>query len=1672
MSPIAAVVATSNRPKLLAERSLPSIAKQARRPDFLIVVDDSRPAARRSNMEAMPNIPGTNTVYMENRRTPGAAGAWNTALAYLQDTEPAAFVAILDDDDSWEPQYLCECEEAASKHDLDMVASGIAYHGPGTPQLLDSPDRLAVKDLLVRNTHIQGSNMFVRLRKLLEAGGFDEAMSSTTDRDICIRLADLGTVRYSPIPGHMVHHYADNDRPRLSTPGSKAKLAGLEYFFRKYRGRMSQSQESAFMRRSRSVFGCEPQPAQAPPFAPRDDPLTGGHLDLVVGAVTSPDLSLTARLLDSLGRSICGDVTLRVVLLENGGRTDDALPYIIERSGLDVTLKRTGNPERLSIAASRTILQRHLFLEAAALPGAVVWILDDDIVLESLEYGPDGPAVPHNVDYVSAIKRLQKTGAAAVMCQETGDPPLPAPSCIRTQLVDLYHTLHRMGAMRPGDPYPDMSGENRMSRLGHRDYYYDLSRLETDRLETPFWYEAGGSAARAFAHMVSRLPGIFGGIQVFRPLTRTEPENDSVVPSIIRGPATLVFDAGALRDFPNAVPAIYGVDTRRSDIVWSILNRFAGGRDIVRAPLPVRQVRRAAGPRMDLGGMLQDIRGHALYSALRDVLADGERHHPTSKAPHTLHFDERQIQRMVDLYGGYVRERTRAFELNYIRIRGLLSALRHLCCNADVWWLESEYAGPAAMLREFVAYLDAVYTDAWLAEFKRQAADIDAEAVQRYMRGLPGAVDRHRARLPTDSISDARDHIRSEFATGPLEHLGMGGEGMCFTDGHTVYKHFHPWSVREDQLAHLRSLAGRLSGYATLPDVSAVSRNGGRVTAAYPYEKGTAYEGGHLDGLLTLLRECRRAGIACRNIHPDNLMVTKSGLKLIDFGTDMVPADDAEFDQMCRRALLTWRFAFRSDLKRLMSDALYNDIPEITGIDQFKDAVYPRGLDELFYTPMEEMVAARRPRSVMDYGCGDGRLSERLAGRGIKVVGYDPDPACAEGRPAESDVSYGGARLRERLLGNSARFDAVVCSRVICTIPGDAEFGDVLRDVRRFAAGDVLLAVCNPFYYDTYTELAERHAHEDFGYGDKFTYAKTLAVNGRRRAEVHRGCAAYHSAFARVGLAVRETREFDGTDTRAILPASDHLVFRLAPLMASKVSLLIKTCVAEWRLIERMVRHMVRQLEGPRGFAEKVVVVDSYGGPFRRQYDKADSTAHRMAMERLLRDGVVDRVVYAPSDPKQIRSTYRKWFGERPGETHSANGQQLFATLFGFDSCTGDYVLQVDSDLLIVRLDRKHDYIAEMEAVMRRDHRALFVSLGVCGAEAKPYTHEGPDGNWRVEARGCLYDRRRIESVLPVPNRVKGGRFELAWHRAFDQSMGGRRSYRGGDPRTAFIHVPNNKKADVDGLFDVVDAVERGHVPDVQAGNVELVGSAKDWAGPHRREPYVFVVCGRNTAHGRFKRCVQSMVEQRGPEWGAVVIDDASANGLADHAEVLLADYKDRVTLIRNERRRGGLYNTWNAVTRVCVDPETVVLTLDADDALAGSGVLERVRAEYEDGADATVGSMLRLDKEASYPVNFESPRRRDSNVWQHLRTFKKRLFDAIDVEDLKADGKWIDIATDWAFMVPIIEMSSSPRHIPDKLYVYEPAVSKDKDHRRERDDMISRILSKSPYRKLKYDIF
>ena len=69
MIKIAAVVATHNRPELLARRYLASIARQRRPTDYLLVVDDSDISMRPVNAEAVAalSIEGTRIIYLENR---------------------------------------------------------------------------------------------------------------------------------------------------------------------------------------------------------------------------------------------------------------------------------------------------------------------------------------------------------------------------------------------------------------------------------------------------------------------------------------------------------------------------------------------------------------------------------------------------------------------------------------------------------------------------------------------------------------------------------------------------------------------------------------------------------------------------------------------------------------------------------------------------------------------------------------------------------------------------------------------------------------------------------------------------------------------------------------------------------------------------------------------------------------------------------------------------------------------------------------------------------------------------------------------------------------------------------------------------------------------------------------------------------------------------------------------------------------------------------------------------------------------------------------------------------------------------------------------------------------------------------------------------------------------
>ena len=454
------------------------------------------------------------------------------------------------------------------------------------------------------------------------------------------------------------------------------------------------------------------------------------------------------------------------------------------------------------------------------------------------------------------------------------------------------------------------------------------------------------------------------------------------------------------------------------------------------------------------------------------------------------------------------------------------------------------------------------------------------------------------------------------------------------------------------------------------------------------------------------------------------------------------------------------------------------------------------------------------------------------------------------------------------------------------------------------------------------------------------------------RSETHRPLRRLKRDLLRAGLRLEQVSQTKSADLERFEPASDFLLLRLRPVAphSAKVSLMIKACVMEGGAIEHLVQHLVTQLEEPVCFHERILVVDSRQEDFLRQYAKPEPSVFREACRRLLAEGWIDSVYHAPADVEAVKPLLDRWFAIETTDTHAANGAQLSAVVAGFERCSGDYVLHVDSDVMVCRSDREHNYLCEMINVLELDPRGLTVALNIAQPGNRPYTFAGPDGPWRVEARAGLIHRERLLAGRPYANSVVAGTPQLTWYRSIDQSarQGIWRSYRGGDCRTYYIHPLNKlKEKDPDSWMLLLDCVEQGKVPAIQHGQPDLQVALAHWFKAERFEPYVFIIGGRNVPSGRFWRCLDSLLAQNRRDWGAIIIDDGSNELSREFVALLSRPHSDRITLVRPRARRGLLANMVLGIRHLCGNPESVILTLDADDLLLGSDVIDRHEADY-----------------------------------------------------------------------------------------------------------------------------
>lgn len=178
---ITVIIPTADRPSLLLE-ALRSVRAQTYRPQSITIVDNGQ--------HLFPIESATNSRIIRTAPRIGAAAARNRGLT----SSVSEYIAFLDDDDLWPPDFLNTMLEVLEDRKADVAVASLhrlkAREGIVVPwkQLAATPEEL--ESVYWRNPGFTGSNVVYRRSALMAVGGFveDRRLSPSEDRDLLARL--------------------------------------------------------------------------------------------------------------------------------------------------------------------------------------------------------------------------------------------------------------------------------------------------------------------------------------------------------------------------------------------------------------------------------------------------------------------------------------------------------------------------------------------------------------------------------------------------------------------------------------------------------------------------------------------------------------------------------------------------------------------------------------------------------------------------------------------------------------------------------------------------------------------------------------------------------------------------------------------------------------------------------------------------------------------------------------------------------------------------------------------------------------------------------------------------------------------------------------------------------------------------------------------------------------------------------------------------------------------------------------------------------------------------------------------------------------------------------------------------------------------------------------------
>lgn len=253
------LIATANRFDILISRSIPSVKEQTCATSEVIIVNDGKRFTQKQQdciSDLLAPIPCT--IIQTNGNT-GAASAWNLGLNEILEKDTDCYIAILDDDDTWDANHGELCLQTGINHQADIVISSLRMYDVLENTIKERPviTKLDKRQFLTGNPGWQGSNTFVKKSAFKQVGGFTDGLQSCNDRDLAYRLLSLNNIKVAFTNQFTATWYFNYWGDCLTSINNPAKREGLITFYKMYKNEMSEDEREQFIERANKFFKVE-----------------------------------------------------------------------------------------------------------------------------------------------------------------------------------------------------------------------------------------------------------------------------------------------------------------------------------------------------------------------------------------------------------------------------------------------------------------------------------------------------------------------------------------------------------------------------------------------------------------------------------------------------------------------------------------------------------------------------------------------------------------------------------------------------------------------------------------------------------------------------------------------------------------------------------------------------------------------------------------------------------------------------------------------------------------------------------------------------------------------------------------------------------------------------------------------------------------------------------------------------------------------------------------------------------------------------------------------------------------------------------------------------------------------------------------------------------------------